>query len=92
MTIESREEAVRFALDGREIALCVFVAAARLEEILDRRSVGQHRSINRDFRQILSKALLVDSRTLRFLARDAQFIERRLQALRQPRERIRAGR
>src|SRR6202167_666990 len=84
MTIESREEAVSLALNGREIALCVFVAAARLEEILDRRSVGQHRSINRDFRQILSEALLVDSRTLRFLARDAQFIERRLQALRHP--------
>ena len=40
MAVERREEAVGFALNGREIALCVLVAAARLEESLDRRGVG----------------------------------------------------
>ena len=82
MTVESGEEAVGFALDGREIALRVLVAAAGLEQLLDCRRVGKRRPVNFDARQLLSDALLLDSRPLRFLARDAQFVERRLQALR----------
>ncbi len=82
MTIKRREEAVSLALNGRKIAFCVLVAAARLKQLLDRLSIGKRRLVNLDAGQILGKAFFFDPRPLRFLARDAQFIERLSQALR----------
>ena len=79
--LKSRKKAVSLALNSRKIALCVFVAAARLKQILDRRSVSKRRLVNLDARQVLGKALFFDPRALRFLACDAQFIQRLLQAL-----------
>ena len=81
MTLERGEKAVRLALNGRKIALGVFVAAARLKQLLDRGGVRKHRLVNLDVRKILREALFLDPRALRRLARDAQVIERRLQVL-----------
>ena len=79
--LKPRKEAVGLALDGREIALCVFVAAAPLKQLFDRRSIGKHGLVNLDVREIPREALFLDPRALRRLARDAQVIKRRLQVL-----------
>ena len=82
MALERREEAVGLALRCRQIALCVFVAAARLKQGLDRGGFGQNRYRRPRFSaKVLRQALLLDPRPFRFLARGPQLVERRLQAL-----------
>ena len=81
MMLKPGKEAVGLALDGWEIALRVFVAAAPLKQLFDRRSIGKHRLVDLDVREIPRKALFLDPRALRRLARDAQVVERRLQVL-----------
>src|ERR1700722_882699 len=81
MMLKPRKKAVGLALDGREIALCVFVAAAPLKQLFDGSGIGKRGLVNLDVRQIPREALVLDPRALRRLARDAQVIKRRLQAL-----------
>src|ERR1700722_4889044 len=81
MMLKPRKEGVGLALDGWEIALCVFVAAAPLKQLFDRRSIGKHGLVNLDVREIAREAFFLDLRALRHLAPDAQIIKRRSQVL-----------
>jgi hypothetical protein len=79
--LKPREEAIGLALDGWEIALRVFVAAAPLKQLFDRSGVGKEGLVDLDVREIPRKALFLDPRALRRLARDAQVIKRCLQVV-----------
>jgi len=70
MMLKPCKETVGLALDRREIAFCVFIAAAPLKQLFDRRGVGKYGLVNLDGRQIPRKAFRLDPRTLRSLARD----------------------